>query len=100
MPRKFYISRGAIEMYREVEEGAEDESDNMKYALRYFKDIDGKPAWFHMMTAIGPKLTTDRKEVHTFDSEQEANAHPAIYHPLCLLDAEPFNEPTTAQMAE
>lgn len=62
------------------------------YRLRYFRDINGKPAWLAGMSAIGPYTTTNETEALEFATEQEAKQHPAYAHPLCLLDVERKDE--------
>lgn len=59
-----------------------------KYVLRYFKDIDGQPAWFKGMTAIGPELTRELSEAMRFAAAQEAEMSPGNLHPLCPMRTE------------
>lgn len=60
------------------------------YALKYFREIDGKPAWFQEMTGIGPRLTDELCKAMQFETKQEASRHPAANHPICLLDPAPI----------
>jgi hypothetical protein len=50
----------------------------MEFALRYFKDIDGKPTYFAMMSGIGPSFTNEPSEAARFASEDEARASPCF----------------------
>lgn len=52
--------------------------------LRYFTDTrDGRPLFFHRMTAIGPATTADLSKASVFADEQTAKRSPAYLHPLC-----------------
>jgi len=61
-------------------------TDSKTFALKYFKEVDGKPLWLAGMSEIGPFTTADPEKALSFRSEREAMAHPAYSHPLCLLD--------------
>lgn len=63
-----------------------------KFSLKYFQDIEGKPAWFRRMSLIGPQLTTKPEEAAIFESRIEACRHPAALHPICLLEVVPAPE--------
>jgi len=59
-----------------------------EWSLKYFQQIDGKPAWVAGYTGIGPRLTTEPKEALRFKTQREAMKHPSYPHPTCLVEIE------------
>lgn len=59
-----------------------------KFVLRSASKYQGKPLWFHQMTAIGPMTTADPSERAEFSSKEEAVRSPAFAHMLSLWEIE------------
>ena len=58
----------------------------MDFALRYFKKLNGKPAWFEEMTGIGPAFTSDPNKAARFASKDAALASPAARFAMAPVD--------------
>lgn len=59
----------------------------MNWTLKYFTQVNGLDSWFESMSPIGPKLTQDPAKAMRFPSKEDAERHPAFFHPLCILEA-------------
>ena len=68
----------------------------MDFALRYFKKLNGKPAWFETMTGVGPAFTTDPNKAARFPSRGAALASPAATFAMAPVDVVEAPERTSA----
>ena len=62
----------------------------MRYVLRetLASKKNGKPIYFHYMTAIGPANTADYEQATFFESREAAMGCPAYHHSLSCYDIE------------
>lgn len=56
------------------------------YALKYAQTHKGQELWFEKMVQIGPMTTADIDKRATFETREEANNCPAMFHSLAMFD--------------